>query len=155
MRAHALAETREATVVHVYNTAMISKRVHLYREKQRLSRSTVHRVPSSSTEDRPAEPFSRTNTTMVQIEGSKVSQIYFDKFDLVPGTSVLYRRLQPVTVTVNYFNYTSVRSLPVCVFITLYLLQSCLLGGGGKQWRTCATRDYEPGPVRTSLSITH
>jgi hypothetical protein len=37
--AHALAATREATVVHVYNTAMISKRVHLYREKQRLSRS--------------------------------------------------------------------------------------------------------------------
>jgi len=26
-------------VVHVYNTAMISKRVHLYREKQRLTRS--------------------------------------------------------------------------------------------------------------------
>jgi hypothetical protein len=31
--AHALAATREATVVHVYNTARISKRVHSYREK--------------------------------------------------------------------------------------------------------------------------
>jgi hypothetical protein len=28
VRARALAATREATVVHVYNTAMISKRVH-------------------------------------------------------------------------------------------------------------------------------
>jgi hypothetical protein len=38
--AHALAATREATVVHVYNTAMISKRVHLYIERSRvLSRS--------------------------------------------------------------------------------------------------------------------
>jgi hypothetical protein len=42
--AHALAATREATVVHVYNTAMISKRVHLHREKQRFSRSTACRV---------------------------------------------------------------------------------------------------------------
>jgi hypothetical protein len=28
-------------------------------------------------------------------------------------------------------------------------------GGGGGQWRTCATRDYEPRPVWTSLPITH
>jgi hypothetical protein len=28
-------------------------------------------------------------------------------------------------------------------------------GGGGEQWRTCATRDYEPRPVWTSLPITH
>ena len=26
---------------------------------------------------------------------------------------------------------------------------------GGEQWRTCATRDYEPRPVWTSLPITH
>jgi hypothetical protein len=44
VRERTLAATREATVVHVYNTAMISKRVHLYREKQRLSRSTACRV---------------------------------------------------------------------------------------------------------------
>jgi hypothetical protein len=41
--AHALVATREATVVHVYNTARISKRVHLYREKPRL---LGHSVPS-------------------------------------------------------------------------------------------------------------
>jgi hypothetical protein len=35
--AHALAATREATVVHVYNTARISKRVHLYIERSRGS----------------------------------------------------------------------------------------------------------------------
>jgi hypothetical protein len=44
VRARALAAKREATVVHVYNTARIPKRVHLYRQKQRLSRSTVCRV---------------------------------------------------------------------------------------------------------------
>ena len=53
MRARALAATREATVVHVYNTVMISKRVHLYREKQRLTRFTACRVFRGS---RPAEP---------------------------------------------------------------------------------------------------
>jgi hypothetical protein len=26
-------------------------------------------------------------------------------------------------------------------------------GGGGEQWRTCATRDYEPRPVWTSLPV--
>ena len=41
VRVRVLAATREATVVHVYNTGMISKRVHLYRDKQRLSRSTA------------------------------------------------------------------------------------------------------------------
>jgi hypothetical protein len=34
-----------------------------------------------------------------------------------------------------------------------YLLQSCSRRGGGEQWRTCATRDYEPRPVWTSLVV--
>jgi hypothetical protein len=39
---------------------------------------------------------------------------------------------------------------PRCVCLILqYLLQSCSRGGG--QWRTCATSDYEPRPVWTSL----
>jgi hypothetical protein len=42
-----------------------------------------------------------------------------------------------------------------CVCLLLqYLLQSCSRGGGGEQWRTCATRDYESRPVWTSLPIT-
>jgi hypothetical protein len=43
--AHALVSTREATVVHVYNTARISKRVHLYREKPRLLGQSVPSLP--------------------------------------------------------------------------------------------------------------
>jgi hypothetical protein len=42
------------------------------------------------------------------------------------------------------------------VFITavpIRKLFACV--GGRKQWRTCATRDYEPRPVWTSLPITH
>ncbi len=42
----------------------------------------------------------------------------------------------------------------VCLLLQ-YLLQNCSRVGGGKQWRTCATRDYEPRPVWTSLPITH
>jgi hypothetical protein len=43
-----------------------------------------------------------------------------------------------------------------CVCLLLqYLLQSCSRGGGGEQWRTCATRDCEPRPAWTSLPITH
>jgi hypothetical protein len=30
-----------------------------------------------------------------------------------------------------------------------------MTGGGGGQWRTCATRDYEPKLVWTILPITH
>ena len=44
----------------------------------------------------------------------------------------------------------------VCVCLLLqYLLQSCSRVCGGEQWRTCATRDYEPKPVCTSLPTTH
>jgi hypothetical protein len=48
------------------------------------------------------------------------------------------------------------RRLLQCLCLLLqYLLESCSRGGEGKQWRTCATRDYEPRPVWTSLPITH
>ena len=50
---HALAATLEATVVHVYNTAMISKRVHSYRKKQAFPRCTACLVSRGK---RPAEP---------------------------------------------------------------------------------------------------
>jgi hypothetical protein len=43
----------------------------------------------------------------------------------------------------------------VCVFITAVPITKLFAWGGGKQWRTCATRDYEPKPVWTSLPITH
>jgi hypothetical protein len=43
-----------------------------------------------------------------------------------------------------------------CVFITAGPITKLFAwGGGGGQWRTCATRDYEPRPVWTSLPITH
>ena len=41
--AHALVATREATVVHVYNSAMISKRVHFVQREARGSLG--HSVP--------------------------------------------------------------------------------------------------------------
>ena len=44
-------------------------------------------------------------STMVLISGTKVSQLFYHKFHLVLGTSALYRRLPPMPVTVNYFNY--------------------------------------------------
>ncbi len=56
--AHALVATREATVVHVYNTAMISKRVHFVQRESKALWVTACRVFRRS---RPAEPFSRTN----------------------------------------------------------------------------------------------
>jgi hypothetical protein len=44
----------------------------------------------------------------------------------------------------------------VCVCLLLQdLVQSCLRGGGGRNGRTCATRDDEPRPVWTRLPITH
>jgi hypothetical protein len=45
-------------------------------------------------------------------------------------------------------------TLDVCVYYcsTYY---KAVRGGGGGQWRTCVTRDYEPRPVWTSLPITH
>jgi hypothetical protein len=39
----------------------------------------------------------------------------------------------------------------VCVCLLLQdLVQSCLHGGGEGYGRTCATRDHEPRPVKTS-----
>jgi len=36
----------------------------------------------------------------------------------------------------------------VCVFITAVPITKLFAGGGGGgEWRTCATRDYEPRPV--------
>jgi hypothetical protein len=44
----------------------------------------------------------------------------------------------------------------IVVFITTVPITKLFAGGGGgEQWRTCATRDYEPRPVWTSLPITH
>jgi hypothetical protein len=42
----------------------------------------------------------------------------------------------------------------VCYYCSTYYKAVCV---GGTQWRTCATRDYEPRPVWmwTSLPITH
>jgi hypothetical protein len=34
-----------------------------------------------------------------------------------------------------------------CVFITAVPITKLFAGGGGGEWRTCATRDYEPRPV--------
>ena len=42
----------------------------------------------------------------------------------------------------------------VCVFVTAGPITRLFALGGGKQWRTCATRDDEPRPVWTSLPIT-
>ena len=42
-----------------------------------------------------------------------------------------------------------------CVFITAGPITKLFAGGGGGEWRTCATRDDEPRPVWTSLPITH
>jgi hypothetical protein len=43
----------------------------------------------------------------------------------------------------------------VCVFITAVPIAKLFAwGGGGGQWRPCATKDYEPRPVWTSLPIT-
>jgi hypothetical protein len=62
-------------------------------------------------------------------------------------------------VTVEGWGMGAIRSAktPLCVCLLLqYLFQRCSRGGGGgKQWRTCATRDYEPRPVWTSLPNTH
>ena len=57
---------------------------------------------------------------------------------------------------VQHFSIMGVtRGTKVCVCLLLqYLFQSCSRVCGGKQWRTCATRDYEPRPVWTSLPIT-
>ena len=44
--------------------------------------------------------------------------------------------------------------IDVCVLLLQDLLQSCSRGGG-REWRTCATRVDEPRPVWTSLPITH
>jgi hypothetical protein len=42
------------------------------------------------------------------------------------------------------------------VFITAVPSTKLFAGwGGGEQFRTCATRVYEPRPVWTSLPITH
>jgi hypothetical protein len=41
----------------------------------------------------------------------------------------------------------------IVVFITAVPITKLFAGGG--QWRTCATRDYEPRPAWTSLPITH
>ena len=43
----------------------------------------------------------------------------------------------------------------VCVYYCSTSYKAVRVCGGGKQWRTCATRDYEPRPVWTSLPITH
>jgi hypothetical protein len=46
--------------------------------------------------------------------------------------------------------------LAVCVCLLLQdLVQSCLRGGGGGYWRTCATRDDEPRPVWTRDQSAH
>jgi hypothetical protein len=42
-----------------------------------------------------------------------------------------------------------------CVYYCSTYYKAVRVGGGGEQWRTCATRDYEPRPVWTSLPITH
>ena len=42
----------------------------------------------------------------------------------------------------------------VCVYYCSTYYKAVREGGGGK-WRTCATRDNEPRPVRTSLPIAH
>ncbi len=43
-----------------------------------------------------------------------------------------------------------------CVYYCSTYCKAVRVGpGGGKQWKTCATRDYEPRPVWTSLPITH
>jgi hypothetical protein len=34
-----------------------------------------------------------------------------------------------------------------CVFITAVPITKLLASGGGGEWRTCATRDYEPRPM--------
>jgi hypothetical protein len=43
----------------------------------------------------------------------------------------------------------------LCVYYWSTYYKVVRLCGGGGQWRTCATRDYEPRPVWTSLPITH
>jgi hypothetical protein len=43
----------------------------------------------------------------------------------------------------------------VFFFTAVPITQLFAGGGGGEQWRTCTTRDYEPRPVWTSLPITH
>jgi hypothetical protein len=43
----------------------------------------------------------------------------------------------------------------VCVYYCSTYYKAVRVGGGGEQWRTCATRDYEPRPVWTRLPITH
>jgi len=43
----------------------------------------------------------------------------------------------------------------LCVFYYWRTYYKPVRGGGGGEWRTCATRDDEPRPVRTSLPITH
>ena len=45
----------------------------------------------------------------------------------------------------------------VCEFITAVPITKLFAWGegGGGEWRTCATRDYEPRPVWTSLPIAH
>jgi hypothetical protein len=50
-------------------------------------------------------------STMVLHGGTKVSKLEYDKFDFVPGTSVLYRRLLPMPVTENYFRNVTVMCL--------------------------------------------
>jgi hypothetical protein len=110
----------------------------------------------------------------------------------------LYRRLPPMSVTVNYFNYTTVRdcvsppvTAPMCLRLFSTILQSpgtasiCITtpcfctskvcavsgvcvyyystyykavrvgGGGDSGGQVSATRDDEPRPVWTRLSITH
>ena len=41
----------------------------------------------------------------------------------------------------------------VCVFITAVPITKLFAWGGGGDWRTCATRDDEPRPVRFGLPV--
>jgi hypothetical protein len=56
---------------------------------------------------------------------------------------------------VRLVDHSSRRLKVACVFITAVPIAKLFAWGGGKQWRTCATRDDEPRPVWTSLPITH
>jgi hypothetical protein len=63
--AHALVATREATVVHVYNTAMISKRVHFVQREAEALWVTARRVLPRRIGRR--SQFSRTNTATFEL----------------------------------------------------------------------------------------
>jgi hypothetical protein len=78
-------------------------------------------------------------------------QEYFDDAFLHRPASI---NLGAVLATSFKGGSTCVCVLLQCVFITAVPIAKLFARGGG-EWKTCATRDYEPKPVRTSLPIAH